>query len=118
MKLIKYASMLVLAGALVGCGGHGYEGEYEGKVGSSDKALNNMLPDSMPSQKIVIGTDYLEMESLGRQRQEFDIFVRESGEDKYLVFKDGKSELMWKILDENTLVQEVGLSEVKFVRVK
>ena len=115
MKLIKYASILALVVALVGCGDHGYEGEYETKVGSSNEFMN-AFAGSTGGQRIVIGTDYIESQG---QRQEFDeIFVRESGKEKYLVFKDEKYEKAWKILDEKTLIQGNKLMNVKLVRVK
>ena len=34
----------------------------------------------------------------------FKIFVRESGSEKYLIFKSGENEEAWKIVDDNTLV--------------
>lgn len=115
MKLIKYASILALVGALTGCGGHGYEGEYESKAGSSNEFMN-AFAGSAGSQRIEIGSDYIESQG---QRQEFDdIFVRESGKEKYLVFKNEKSEEAWKIIDDDTLMQGNGLMNVKLVRVK
>jgi len=83
MKLIKYASIVALLGTLVGCG-HGYEGEYQSKTGSSNEFMN-AFAGAAGSQKIVIGSDYIESQG---QRTEFDdIFVRESGGESYLVFK-------------------------------
>ena len=115
MKLIKYASMLALVGALAGCGGHGYEGEYESKAGSSNEFMN-AFAGSAGSQRIVIGSDYIE--SQGERIDFDDIFVRKSGNEKYLVFKDEESEEAWKILDDDTLMQGNGLMNVKLVRVK
>ena len=88
MKLIKYVSILALVGVLVGCGGHGYEGEWEQRV------LGDLRG------KVVIGSDYTQSEG---ERQEFEIFVRESDKVKYLVFKDKESEEAWEILDQDTL---------------
>lgn len=114
MKLIKYASIVALIGTLVGCG-HGYEGEYQSKAGSSNEFMN-AFAGAAGSQKIVIGSDYIESQG---QRTEFDdIFVRESGEESYLVFKDSESEEAWKIVDEDTLLQGNGFMNVKLVRVK
>jgi hypothetical protein len=114
MKLMKYMSVLTLSGVLAGCGGHGYEGEYEGKAGSSNEFMN-ALAGSAGSSKIVIGSDFIESQG---QRQNFnDIFVRQSGSGKYLVFKDDKSEEAWKILDKKTLMQGNELANVKLVRI-
>ena len=114
MKLFKYASMLALIGILIGCG-HGYEGEYETKAGSSNEFMN-AFAGNIGGQKVVIGSDYIESEG---QRTEFDeIFVRESGGESYLVFKDKESEEAWKIIDKETLMQGNGLINVKLVRVK
>ncbi|MCV6613871.1 MAG: hypothetical protein OIF35_02760, partial [Cellvibrionaceae bacterium] len=103
MKFIKYALLLTLAGALIGCGGHGFEGEYESKAGSSNAFVDAFANSAGISQKIIIGSDY--MESDGERHSFEEIFVRESGEEKYLVFKDGEDEVAWKIVDDNTLMQ-------------
>lgn len=106
--------MLALIGALIGCG-HGYEGEYESKMGSSNE-FANAFAGSAPSTSVVIGSDFIESEG---QRTEFDeIFVRESGKENYLVFKDKESEDVWKIIDKDTLMQGNGLMNVKLIRVK
>ncbi|WP_156309877.1 hypothetical protein [Vibrio nereis] len=115
MNFIKFASVAALAGALVGCGGHGYEGEYQTKAGSSNEFMN-AFAGSVGAQNLVIGSDYIESEG---ERHEFEeIFVRESGTDKYLVFKEEGSEEAWKILDEDTLMQGNGLMNIKLVRIK
>lgn len=114
MKLIKYAFIVALVGTLVGCG-HGYEGEYKLKAGSSNEFMN-AFAGATGEKKIIIGSDYLESQG---QRTEFDdIFVRESGEESYLVFKDSESEEAWKILDKDTLLQGNDLVNFKLVRVK
>lgn len=115
MKLIKFALILAFVGALAGCGDHGYEGEYEIKAGSSNEFVDAFASLAGP-KRIVIGADYIE--SQGQRREFDDIFVRESGKEKYLVFKDDKSEEAWKILDDDTLMQGNGLMNVKIVRVK
>ncbi|MCG9697195.1 hypothetical protein [Shewanella sp. Isolate11] len=113
MKLIKYASLVALMGMLVGCG-HGYEGEYQSKAGSSNE-LFNALADAAGSQTIVIGSDYIE--SQGERTTFDDIFVRQSGSQSYLVFKDKGSEEAWKIVDKDTLLQGNTFMNIKLVRV-
>ncbi|MDX9741825.1 MAG: hypothetical protein RBT81_11700 [Gammaproteobacteria bacterium] len=115
MKLGKCVAMLAIAVFMSGCGGHGYEGEYESKAGSSIDFMN-AFAGSIGSQRIVIGSDYIESQG---NRLEFEkIFVRQSGKEQYLVFKDGKSEEAWKILDDGTLMQGNDFMEVNLVRVK
>jgi len=114
VKLIKFASMLVLAGTLVGCG-HGFEGEYQSKAGSSNE-LMNAFAGAVGTQKIVIGSDFIESNG---QRAEFnEIFVRESAGTRYLVFKSNDAEEAWKIVDDNTLIQGTGLMNVTLKRIE
>ncbi|GAA3530961.1 hypothetical protein [Zobellella aerophila] len=118
MKLVKYMLLLALAGVLAGCD-HGFEGEYQTKAGSSNEMMNQLISEFSGlagTQRIVIGSDYIEQEG---QRTEFDdIFVRESGESRYLVFKDKGSEEAWKIVDDNTLVRGNGIMNMVLERVE
>lgn len=76
----------------------------------------NAFAGAVGTQKIVIGSNYIESQG---QRTEFnDIFVRESGEESYLVFKNKQSEEEWKIINEDTLLQGNDLMNVILVRVK
>lgn len=112
MKLMKCVALTALMGLMAGCG-HGYEGEFQAKT--SNEMVNSFM-GSAGDQKLEIGSDYIEAQG---QRTEFDeIFVRESGDQKYLVFKDGKAEEAWKIVDEDTLIQSNGFMDVTLVRVK
>lgn len=114
MRLIKYASMIALICALVGCG-HGYEGEYQSKAGSSNEFMN-AFAGVAGSQKVVVGSDYIESQG---QRKEFDdIFVREAGGEKFLVFKGKDFEEAWKIVDKDTLLQSNGFMNIKLVRIR
>ncbi|MGY0219003.1 hypothetical protein ACWJJH_16690 [Endozoicomonadaceae bacterium StTr2] len=114
MKFFKYLIVLAISVVLTGCGGHGFEGEYEAKADSSNKFLSSMA-GAMGSDKLVIGADFIES---GGSRTMFDeIFVRESGSEKYLVFKNKEGEEGWKIVDDNTLIQGNGLVSVKLTRV-
>lgn len=114
MTWLKLASMLVLMMTLTACG-HGFEGEYETKAGSSNE-LMDVFADVASTHKIVIGLDYLDSEG---NRSEFEeIFVRESGSDRYLVFKNAAEEDVWKIVDEDTLMKGNGLMNLKLVRIK
>lgn len=113
MKLIRYVSMLVLIGSLVGCG-HGYEGEFQVKAGSSNELLN-AFAGMAGSQKIIIGSDYVE--SQGRREEFESIFVRGSGQEKLLVFKNKETEDTWEIVDKDTLIKGNGLMSIKLVRI-
>lgn len=110
MKLIKYVSIVVLIGALIGCG-HGYEGEYQ-----ASNEIMNAFVGAEGGQKLVLGSNYIESQG---QRTKFDkIFVRKSGGEKYLVFKDKESEEVWEIVNEDTLLQGYGFMSVNLVRIK
>lgn len=118
MKLLKYLSIAILITSLLGCG-HGYEGEFETRVGSSNEFVN-AFAGMAGSQKIIIGKDYIETRG---ERTKFDkIFVRKSGDEKYLVFKgksnDKNSEEAWRIIDKDTLIRDDEVFQIKFVRVK
>lgn len=116
MKLANYLLLLVLTVALAACsGGHGFEGEYETSMGSSNEFLGAFAA-SQGVQRIVIGADYIE--SQGERTGFEDIFVRESAGERYLVFRDGKAEEAWKIVDQDTLMQGDGLMNVRLVRVR
>ena len=114
MKWQKLASMLVLVIALTGCG-HGFEGEYETKASSSIE-LMDAFAEIAGSYKLVIGPNYIDSEG---SRTEFEeIFVRESGSDRYLIFKNAGQEDIWKIINDNTLVKGNDLMSMKLVRIK
>ncbi|MDD1621131.1 MAG: hypothetical protein LUQ11_06585 [Methylococcaceae bacterium] len=113
MKLKKIL-LLGLAVILAGCG-HGYEGEYKAQAGSANELLDAFAKVTGETT-LVIGPDYTDSNGLRTQFKE--IFVRESGSEKYLVFKkeDG-SEEAWKIADKDTLIQGGGLLSVTLKRV-
>jgi len=114
VKSMKYALILALSGLLLGCG-HGFEGQYQLKGSSSDK-LTKALAGFAGLENIVIGSDYIDADG---KREEFDdIFVRESGNVKYLVFERDGSEETWKIVDDRTLVQKSGFINITLERVE
>jgi len=116
MKLIGSTSILALLVMLIGCG-HGYEGQYISKAGSSNSLIGSIASSlgSEAEQRVVVGSDYLES---GGERVTFDeIFVRNSGEERYLVFKDSETEEAWEILDENTLLMSMGFMNVKLIKI-
>lgn len=115
MKL-KQLWILGLAAILVGCG-HGFEGEYKQKIGSPVEVLNAFT--QMAGDKIVvIGPDYIDSEGVRTNFKE--IFVRESGSQRYLVFvREDGSEEAWKIEDDDTLIQsDKGIVSITLKRVK
>ncbi len=114
MTWLKPATMLLLMAMLSACG-HGFEGEYETKAGSSIE-LMDVFAEVASSHKIVIGPNYIDSEG---SRTEFeDIFVRKSGSDRYLIFKNGTEEDIWKIVDQDTLMKGSDLMSLKLVRIK
>lgn len=114
MKLLKCLSIVVLCGLLLACG-HGFEGEYKAEAGSSNEFLN-AFAGAQEMRTVIIGSDY--MESQGERAEFEDIFVRENGNSKYLVFKNKDKEQAWKIIDDDTLVQGNGFVNITLKKVK
>ncbi|MBS4053035.1 hypothetical protein [Methylomonas rivi] len=116
MKL-RTLCLLVLTAALTACG-HGFEGEYSEQVGSSVEFLDAFAKAAGTDGKtIVIGPDYIDTDGIRTQYK--DIFVRESGSERYLVLeKDNGAEEAWKIADDDTLVQGGGLVSITLKRIK
>lgn len=115
MKLLKYMMVIALATLLSACGGHDFEGVYETRAGSDNELLNSFA-EMTSGGKLVIGPDYIE--SQGKRTLFDEIFERESAGERYLVFKTGETEAVWKVVDENTLMQGGGLMSIKLVRVE
>jgi hypothetical protein len=114
MKALKYLGLMVVAAVMTACGGHGYEGEFAFKTGN-DLADQIMKAAAGPGN-LVIGADFIEKNGT---RTKFEkIFVRKSGSQEYLVFKNGTSEEGWLIVDKDTLVQDAGLVRLTLSRVK
>jgi hypothetical protein len=114
MRIVKYLLTAAVLSLLAGCGGHGFEGEYEMRAGNEGGVLNDVLR-TMGNQRLVIGENFIESQG---QRMEFEeIFVRSSGNERHLVLKDGRSEQLWDIEDQDTLLQRVAGMELRYVRV-
>lgn len=114
MKLKKLL-LLGLAAILAGCG-HGYEGEYSAQGGSANEFLDAFAKVA-GNKTIVIGPDFIDSEGIRTNYK--DIFVRDSGSQKYLVLmKEDGTEEAWKIEDKDTLIQGGGLLSVTLKRVK
>lgn len=114
MKYLRFTLISLLLVTLLGCG-HGYEGEFAGQV-NIDNPMVNAMAGSAGSIKLTIGGDYIESD--GQRRTFDDIFVRDSGGDSYLVFKDKSGEEAWKIIDKNTLLRDHGMVKVQLERVR
>jgi len=114
MTWFKSALMLILMITLSACG-HGFEGEYETKAGSSNE-LMDIFAEVASAHKIVIGPNYIDSE--GSRTEYEEIFVRESGSDRYLIFKNAAEEDIWKIVDHDTLMKGSDLMSLKLVRIK
>ncbi|MEH6565790.1 MAG: hypothetical protein V7756_10745 [Halopseudomonas sp.] len=113
MRIIQYTAVLALATLLSACGGHDFEGVYETRAGSDNELLNSFA-ELASGEKLVIGSDYIE--SQGQRTLFDDIFERESAGERYLVFKTGAQEEVWKVVDDNTLIKGSALVNVKLVR--
>ncbi len=113
MTLLKRVLTITLTLVLTACG-HGFEGEYESKAGSSIE-LMDAFAEVASAHKIVIGSNYIDSE--GNRTAFEDIFVRESGGDRYLVFKSTEKEDVWKIIDDNTLMKGSGLMNITLKKI-
>lgn len=109
----KLMSAIAISCLLTACGGHGFEGTYKAKTNTGLESLFGGGQDS----SVVIGEDYIE--SSGSREEYEEIFVRESGGKKYLIFKSESdaSEEAWRIKDDETLIQDLGLFELELKRV-
>ncbi|UJJ30128.1 hypothetical protein [Halopseudomonas maritima] len=110
----RLAALAAVCLLLVACGGHNFEGVYESRAGS-DNDLLAAFAELAGGGRIEIGADYIE--SQGKRTTFDDIFERESAGERYLVFKRGETEEVWRIVDANTLMQGNALVNIKLVRV-
>ncbi len=113
MKVLRGLLICLFVSVLTACG-HGYEGVYQKKAGSDEKLLN-AIAGLAGSETVKIGRDYIE--SNGVKEKFNKIFVRDDAEGKVLVFQNGTTEKVWKILDKDTLMQGTGLVNVKLVKI-
>jgi PBP1b-binding outer membrane lipoprotein LpoB len=110
---MKQLCLLLLAVIISGCSGHEFEGSY--RTETDNKFLNSLAKKTADPSLLVIGSDYIESDG---ERTDFDkIFVRESGEKRYLVFQDNDEEDSWKIINDKTIEQNLGFLKVKFIRI-
>ena len=105
MKKIKLFLASVAAVMLVGCGGHGFEGEYVGKMEKS------ILGKSDKSITMVIGDNYME---LAGERTEFDTI---QVVDNNLVLQKGEKKEYLTIVDDSTIAMDAGYMVVKFTKI-
>jgi len=110
--MLKKIIILSLTLLLAACGGHGYEGKYESKV---ESAMLGSMSTMMPKTTITIGSDFIE--SKGKRVEMDDIFVRESNGKKYLVLLKGSDEEAFEITSGDSLLQNMGMMKIKFVKV-
>lgn len=116
MKMIKYGAMIVVIGSLIACG-HGFEGDFQLVEESSNEGANALYKALGTPTTVTIGSDYVERD--GAREELDDIFVREQGDERFLVFKkDGKGEDAWRIIDKDTLVIGNEMYRMKLVRIK
>ena len=114
MKVLRTVLAAFVCVIVLGCG-HGYEGEYtvERESDSVSEVVDAMVGLG-GTKHVVIGKDYRVADG---RRQEFDeIFVRQTGETKYLVFRRDDAEETWEIVDDNTLVRNQGFVNVTLKR--
>ncbi|GHA40820.1 hypothetical protein ACFFLZ_01340 [Photobacterium aphoticum] len=108
MKKIKLFFTSVIAVMLVGCGGHGYEGEYS--IEFQDAFFGKK--QSGGSAVMVLGSDYMELDG---DRTEFDSIKVVDG--RLLLETDGKQPETLKIIDDSTIVMDAGFGVMKFTKI-
>lgn len=106
MKISNLMTVTALTVGLVACGGHGFEGEYSISVSN---AFTELVPSlAQETGQLRIGKDFYEVEG---EREASEIFVRKSGEHRYLIIKPlGGSEDAYRVVDKKTLVQVDGMN--------
>lgn len=111
MKIFKIALAAIACMTIIGCGGHGFDGEYKMSAESDNKHVEDMIGGGT----VEIGPDYMKAKG---KKQTFDkISVQKSDGKKHLVFKEGDTEDMWEIVDDETLArtESQGGMEVRIV---
>jgi hypothetical protein len=118
-QTIKEKSMLKKSFIIVGlslllaaCGGHGYEGEYESSI---EAAGLGGFANSLPKKKMYIGSDYIESD--GQKLELEKIYVKEKGEQKYLILQSKQGELAYIIDPDGSLLIKTGYITLKFSKV-
>ena len=106
MKISNVMAVTALTVGLAACGGHGFEGDYSISVSN---AYTELLPTlAKETGQLRIGKDFYEVEG---EREMSEIFVRKSGDHRYLIIKpEGGSEDAYRIVDKTTLVQADGMN--------
>jgi hypothetical protein len=113
-KKLKIIVLSIFVMTLTACGSHGYEGTYKMDRSSG---MSKMLGAFGGGGEItmVVGSDY---STTNGERTNYDeIFVRESGGKKYLVFKKGNLEEVMLIVNDKTLSQGTGMVSISFKKV-
>ncbi|MGB1542052.1 MAG: hypothetical protein ACPHBL_00865 [Spongiibacter marinus] len=114
MNLLRFIFSFTALLILHACGDHGYEGQYRLAADRADGLIGSMA-SVMGVEEITIGHDFVEAN--GSRQVYDDIFVRDSGDRAYLVFKRGESEEAWRIKGKDTLVQGNQLMRLEYTRV-
>lgn len=114
----RFFTVALLSAFLVGCGGHGFEGQWKPSFDSAltkSGGMDRFASMMGTNEPLVIGDDYIEQSG---QRVELDIFKRESAGEEYLVMKTKSGEEdVFTIIDENTLYQGTGLISITYKRI-
>lgn len=96
---------------LSGCGSHGYEGKYEGTVD---------LLFTKQTMIIEISDDFLSI-SKGKESERSEIeeaeVIEKNGTEYLLVTEEGGGETYFQIIDDDTLILDLDIVQVKLERI-
>lgn len=108
MKKIKYFVLAAVSALLVGCGGHGYEGEYS--IEFKDAMFGKK--HSGNGATMILGSDFMELEG---ERTQFDSI--EVVNDRLVLTKEGSAPESLDIVDESTITMNTGFGVMTFTKI-
>lgn len=114
-RFLRHGALLLIVAMLAACG-HGFEGQYQMKPANPLIAAISEGVGASLDTNVVIGRNFIDIDG---ERSEGKIFVRESGAERYLIFRDdnGKEDAM-KIEDDRTLLMSAGINQLRLTRVE
>lgn len=108
---MKTLLLIMLSLVLAGCGSHGYEGKYEGTVDLlliQQKWIVEITGDQLSLQR-------------GNQTESAEIedaeVRKEDGKEYLVITEEGGGETYFQIIDDDTLILDLDIVQVKLERI-